>query len=129
MNLESKNKKELIELVGQLQSIEQNAVVTELQNKVTELEAENEKLKAGADTSEYERQIAHLVAENTALKENKGNPNPLVEVDGEYYQPLGNILVAGKVWTPAAVVADPEFARAQVKKGNKMLQKVAVNKG
>jgi len=130
MSLDKKNKAELIAMLEQLQAEDANATITALQNEVeaskaaiAERDVRIAELENDSDVAGYEKQIERLVKENTALKENKGNPNPMVEVDNEHIQILGPIMVGGLVKSVTDLQKDPDLVRAQLKKGNKMFRK------
>lgn len=135
MNLNQKNKAELIQLIDQLQSDDANATVAALQGQLSDLESKisnlNEQLNEAArpsaanndEVAEYQTIIKGL-QQRIAAYEKVYGPQ-FFPADNHLVHAKGNIMVDGKVITPTMLATDPVLLQRELKKGNKMLEVVA----
>ncbi len=135
-NIQSLTKAQLIEEIDQLRNSDAGKVIAELQDKVASLE---EAAKSGASSEELEaakaslsakeeevaslqKMVEELTAENADLVADKGNPHPLVKVDGVRYKIKCGAKVDGKKFTPTQIAENPEVAAILVKKKSPVLE-------
>lgn len=134
MSLDNKNKSQLIAMIEQLQNEDVNATVAHLQGQVASLEGTVTNLKeqlhaantASGDSEEvtgYQTIIKDLQQRVAAYEKTYGQQ--FLTAGRHLVRAKGNIMVGGKVVTPAMLESDPELLERELKKGNKMLEVVA----